>query len=186
MKQKLMITALIIVLSGTAFASGGGMFYGRHHYIEDYANTNLGAAYFGGFGYATSSSGARTGGFGFAISDDFENGTIAGGIGGIILGQELSEGPLMLSVNLWLGLGGMGPGELQTNDKLREEPGVFLGFGEVNAEVGLSLNSWMQIVGFAGMHVYYPFISEGAGVAPFSNDTVYTPVIGGRIAWGSF
>ena len=69
---------------------------------------------------------------------------------------------------------------------LRADPALPAGgslalFGELDLELGLGFISWMEVMAYAGMQA----ITNIYGGRPFSS-IMYTPVLGVRVAWGSF
>ena len=165
----------------------GGLYYGFQYYHDEWSSQDLESRYLGGFGYGVNSRGSRMGGFGFALlSDDPGNpGTVTGGFGGTITGREVNLGPLMLGLNVWAGVGGVKSrlDESGLNEAGSDKPRGYLAlYGELNAEVGFALTPWFQLVVYGGI--------QGMGNllpgSPFEDLLVYTPMIGGRLAWGSF
>ena len=177
-KRRVIGVSLFLVLScalAVHAGGGGGLTYGAHIYVPQYANRDLVASCFGGFGYGSTFSGQRIGGFGLAILDNSNAESIAGGFGGVLVGREVKSGPFMLSLNVWSGLGGAGT-------SFGDPTGFFGLFLEANIEVGVSIIPWMQLVGYAGMQAVTNLIPG----LPFFGTLIYTPVFGTRIAWGSF
>ena len=183
MKTITVVTIFAVFSLTMASADGaGGLYYGFQHYSGDWSSHDMGSRYLGGFGYGVNSQGSRVGGFGFALlSDDPKTpGTITGGFGGTITGREVNLGPLMLALNVWAGIGGV---KSRLNEHQFDEPSRYLAlYGELNAEAGFALTPWFQLIIYGGI--------QGMGNllpgSPFEDVLVYTPVIGGRLAWGSF
>lgn len=172
------IVACILAVSAVSvFAGGGGgLVMGTQYFDPNYANLNLGTISMGGFGYGSTLSGQRIGGFGMALMGFDLMGEPTppiGGVGGLIIGQEIHAGPFMLALNLWLGLGGMA---------VPAQMGAMVAFGEANLEAGIALTRWMQLVGFVGFQSFGNLIPG----RPFDRFQYYTPVMGARIVWGSF
>jgi hypothetical protein len=130
----------------------------------------------GGFGYGVTRSGQRIGGFGLAFFSTDPAVQFEGGVGGSISGQELRLGPVTLAAVMWTGVGG-----LKTN-----VPGMagewFTLFFEGDVEVGLAVTPWMQLTGYGGVQL----LANLAPGRPFEGMLFYTPVVGVRLAWGSF
>ncbi len=176
--RRVLCMVLLIVLGASLSVhagGGGGLTYGAQIYVPQYANRDLVASCFGGFGYGTSWRGQRIGGFGLAILDNSDTEAIAGGFGGVLVGQQVKSGPFTFSLNFWSGLGG-------ASTSFGDPRGFFGLFMEANVEIGLSIVPWMQFVGYAGMQT----VSNLIPGLPFLGTLVYTPVFGTRIVWGSF
>ena len=144
-----------------------------------------------GFGYGVTYDGWKIGGFGTffttgaPLSLDVPTlGTVTrviGGFGGIISGGQGRLGPLLFSVNLRLGAGGMGVGYLwypAGMSPIPVGPGTFALFGSVDAEVGLITFPAMAISAYAGVN---GILALGYAIVP-----VAVPTMGVRITWGSF
>lgn len=161
-----------------AFAGGaGGVMWSDQRYVSGLASTTGQMSSVGGFGYGVSSGGQRTGGFGFALYSPAGTDSLAGGVGGIIVGQEAHAGPFMAAINLWTGLGGISaaPNGVET--------GYAVLFGEANLELGAAVTPWMQLVLYGGLQGFAD-ISPGKGIG--TEVLRYAPVIGMRLSWGSF
>lgn len=174
MRTRAFLLATIVLLlatAGMAFAGGaGGVQFGTQYFDSRWANTNMEIAYIGGFGYGVTPWGERIGGFGTALISLGQD--TAGGVGGLLLGQELRSGPLTVAAVL---LGGAGGGAVRGR-------GYMLLFGEADLELGLALLPWMQVVAYAGYQVWANVVPG----TPFKSAALSTPVFGIRIAWGSF
>ena len=59
--------------------------------------------------------------------------------------------------------------------------GLALAYGSAQAELGMWVLPWMELVGYIG----YGAMGNLMPGAPFSRALLRTPVIGLRIAWGS-
>jgi hypothetical protein len=169
--------ALILMPLSLACAGGaGGLTWGQQYFDSQLSNADSRAVLSGGYGYGVTQNGQRIGGFGLAVQSSALNGSLDGGFGGLILGQEMHAGPFLLAVNLWTGLGG-----------LSADPAVSAGkslalFEELDLELGLGFIPWMEVTGYAGMQAS---ARVGAG-RPLFSDVMYAPVLGVRVAWGSF
>ena len=102
---------------------------------------------------------------------------LVGGIGGVIVGQELRAGPFTIAANLWTGIGGVA-----TSPRC-PEGGYGVLFGELNLEAGIAVTRWMQVVAYGGMQA---IANIAPGTRPGGDLFVYSPVAGIRLAWGSF
>ena len=169
-----LLAMLVVPVSlGFAYGGAGGLTYGLQYAHPQLTNESIGLHTTGGYGYGTGRDGRRTGGFGLAIFS--ETNALMGGVGGSINGHEFVSGPLSLAVNLWTGIGG-------AKADLRDPGGYLILFGELNAEVGLSLRPWMQLVAFGGMQGIVNLVPG----TPLYSAVYYSPVWGFRIAWGAF
>ncbi len=163
---------MAIVPLSTAFAGGaGGALYGVQYFIPEWSSFDGQLTYVGGYGYGVSHRGARTGGFGMAFYSENGLGPV-GGVGGLMSGQELKLGPFMGAVDLLTGVGGVST----------PMGGYFVLFGEVDASLGFAIFDWMQASVYAGLQ---GMVNVCPG-RPLQDMILYTPVVGIRIAWGSF
>lgn len=200
---------LLLVLAGPAAGyaypgGGGGVEYVAS--IETSAIARLGlptggmldlpsgaARGVGGFGYAVNRRGWKFGGFGTFL---YVNGlslyvphtttTVTqafGGIGGLISGGHGRIGPLDLSINCRLGVGGLvvsaesAAGGYGTH---RSTSGVIGLYGSLDGEVGLHLFPAMMVSFFTGVDGIAPIpYGDGLTVLP-------APVVGIRLTWGDF
>jgi hypothetical protein len=170
------VVALLFAGAGTCFAGGGGgVTFGTQWFDFGYANLDLDMTSIGGFGYGVSHDGERIGGFGMAMFGQGPSGGLAGGVGGMINGWEVRLRPITVALNLWTGLGGMG------FDAPGDSGGYMVGFAELSLEVCVSITRWMRFECYAGYQVMGNFLPGDT----FSSLLVYTPVVGGRVTWGS-
>ncbi len=179
MRMKILAAALLLaaVPAGIAFAGGaGGVLYGIPYFDPAFSNANVALRYTGGFGYAIDGDGRRFGGFGMGFFGDSEMGGMAGGVGGVVSGQEFQLGPITLAVNVMTGLGGIG------NDAVGMPGGYLIGFAQVDAECGVALWPWMRVSVYGGMQGMTNLLP---GI-PLQSFLYYTPVVGVRVAWGGF
>jgi hypothetical protein len=172
--KKLLLSALLMAMipASLAVAGGaGGAGFGGQYYDPGLTSANHSLMYISGFGYGRSEApfGQRIGGFGMAILSG--DGTAAGGVGGMLLGQEFRAGPLVAALTLFYGVGGMA-----YNDS-----GYMVLFGEADFELGIAL-LWTQVTAYAGLQAWGNLIPG----FPLSSAVVYTPVLGVRVAWGAF
>jgi hypothetical protein len=180
----LTLAVLAVGASPACADGGGGMFLGyqtsEYPFLERYDVTNntMGLMYYGGFGYGVDWDGNIAGGFGFTIHQEPLPGdpVIAGGVGGFIAGRRLLARPLNLSLVTWTGVGGIGRG--QTPQESAE--GYFIGFVEIDLEVGIPITRWFMPVVYAGYQLAGNFVPGTL----FETFVSYTPVIGARICWG--
>jgi len=181
-----MRTAKIILLSAVlaaaplslSFAGGaGGVTWSDQRPVSGLYSASVPTSTVGGFGYGVSRGGTRTGGFGFALYSAPGGDSLSGGVGGFIVGQEGHAGPFTAAVNLWTGLGGVSQaiGGVDTS--------ALVLFGEANLELGMAVTPWMQLVLYGGLQGLAD-VSPGRGIG--SQILTYAPVIGMRLAWGSF
>jgi hypothetical protein len=154
----------VLVLAGGA----GGVDYGYQYFDSRLSSSDMGMSYITGYGYGVLDDGSRVGGFGSSLIS--AAGDAAGGIGGMLIGHEWRTGPVVAAITLWGGLGGAS----------WAGRGYMLGSVAVQAELGLRVLPWMQIVGYAG----YQAIGSVLPGVPFSRALLRTPVIGFRIGWG--
>lgn len=171
MNTRVMLAVLLCALVGAsiAFAGGaGGVDYGYQYFDSGLSSSNLGMSYITGYGYGVSDDGSRVGGFGTSLIS--ATGDAAGGVGGMLVGHEWRTGPVVIAFTLWGGLGGASWGG----------QGYMLAYGAVEAELGVRVLPWMQIVAYAG----YQSIGNVVPGAPFSRAALWTPVLGIRIGWG--
>jgi hypothetical protein len=132
--------------------------------------SSLNMLYTEGYGYGTSWDGGRVGGFGMSLIST--TGDRAGGVGGLLIGHEWRDGPGVAALTLRGGVGGLGV----------DAAGYMILFGEADLELGLRITRWMAITGYIGYQAWGNLIPGPA----FDLVTTYTPVVGIRLAWGSF
>jgi hypothetical protein len=175
--------AAIAVLAASGAWAGdgggaGGVTFGRQYLDLDHGwyTADVPEISVGGFGYGVNRHGERIGGFGLAFCSADPAVEFEGGVGGLINGQQLSFGPLTAAAVAWTGVGCLHtdvPGMVGSWLTL---------FLEADVEVGWAVTPWLQVSGYGGVQVM-------AGLAPESpadGMLFYTPVVGVRIAWGSF
>jgi hypothetical protein len=102
---------------------------------------------------------------------------MAGGVGGVIIGQESRTGPLTFAANLWTGLGGVSATFSGT------QTGHMILFGEANIELGIAVTPGMQLSTYAGMQGIAD-VDPKTGVG--TQLARHWPVVGMRLSWGSF
>ena len=168
--------ALVVLPLSTAFARGaGGFTWGEQYFDAQFSTYDLSMSTSGVFGYSVSYGGQRIGGFAVAVHSDVGMPSLDGGFIGAITGQEIRTGPFMAAVNLWTGIGGMlGPG-FPLTDSLAL-------VGELSLEIGIRIFPGTIASGYVGMQA----VTNLPGSAPLFSSVAYTPVIGMRLAWGSF
>jgi hypothetical protein len=171
-KKRLAIAfGVLLAAAPLAMAGGaGGIGFAMQAARLGLSNADPGMSSIMGYGYGVMGDGERIGGFGSALLS--LNSGSAGGVGGMMIGQELRAGPFVVAVTLWGGVGGAA-----WNDE-----GYMLAFGEADAEIGLRLLPWAQITFYAGYQVWGNVVP---GV-PMSSVYIYSPVMGIRLGWGSF
>jgi hypothetical protein len=176
--KKVVIVALalsVLPLAG-AFARGaGGFTWGEQYFDQSLSNINLGTSDNGVYGYSTTYGGQRIGGFALAMHSDAIAPAFNAGFIGAIGGQEVRIGPFMGAVTAWTGFGGM------NTNPLYQGPAAFALFGELNVEAGFGFLPGVMLTCYAGLQAVAQVFPEQA----FIQNTIYTPVMGMRIAWGS-
>jgi hypothetical protein len=173
----LVVAALALPLAGAFAAGAGGVAWADQRSVQGLSNGTVSISEVGGFGYGVNANGQRTGGFGYAIYSPEGTSSVAGGVGGVIFGQEGHAGPLTFALNLWTGLGGLSATFAGT------ETGLAILFGEANVELGIAVTPWMQLSAYVGMQGLAD-ISAHTGIG--TRLATYSPVVGMRLAWGSF
>ncbi len=173
--KRTIVVAVLMTASVFAVSAygGGGFFQATHMTLPGYSNLSSGGEVRGGYGYGASRSGARYGGFGLVATDTGSE-DVLGAFGGVISGRQMRTGPFTLSVNAWSGVGYVNPEYIAV-------PGNVGFFAEANLEAGFAILPWMQLSVYAGYQAMGPFDPQ----LLFSH-TLYTPVIGSRLSWGSF
>jgi hypothetical protein len=170
--------ALLAVLPlASVFAGGaGGVTAGYQYFAPSVSSGDYQERFDGGFGYGVTHDGRRIGGFGLAFYSETDPGMLAGGVGGLITGQEVRLGNVTLAATLWTGIGGL------ATRTLGFEPGYLIGFAELDIEAGIAIFRWFQISAYAGMQV----MGNLTPGRPFTEALYYSPVLGVRTSWGSF
>ena len=171
-----LIVFIVPLVTAAADNGGGGIISGTHLNYGQFANYELKATYFGGFGYGASDRGTRVGGFGVTILDNSDEHLLIGGFGGTIVGQEFTAHPVTVAATSWTGLGGIAA-DLQGG-----RGGYFAFMEEISFEAGIAVVPWMQIVMYAGFQIIGSILPGFMFNEAFS----YTPTFGLRIAFGSF
>lgn len=180
--------ALFAVCAFARSGGAGGTFFGiqRPDMAPEFfpsLGADLGIEHFGGFGYGVGSDGYIVGGFGMAFLDRGLLGDtnappqhLAGGIGGLIVGQRfIREGRFHLDLCMRLGLGGVGK-------KDSGWTGWALAYAEPYAEFLIEIAPWMALSAQLG----YRFLGNFAPGLAFENLVMRSPVIGFAISWGRF
>ncbi len=172
--ERLLLAVLVLAVVPAALASAGGaggVAFGVQYFDPGLSNADHSLTCITGFGYGTSGVpyGRRIGGFGMAIMA--ADGTTAGGVGGMLLGREFHSGPIVAGLTLYCGVGGVA----------FHDAGYMVAFGEGEFELGVTL-PWMQVTAYAGFQAWGNLVPG----LPLANAVVYTPVLGVRLAWGSF
>lgn len=169
--------ALALPLSSAFAAGAGGVAWADQRTVQGLTSGAVSISEVGGFGYGVNGNGQRTGGFGYALYSPEGTSSLAGGVGGVIFGQEGHTGPLTFAVNLWTGLGGLSAGLAGA------QTGYAILFGEANFELGVNVTPWMQLSAYVGMQGLAD-INARSGIG--TRLATYSPVVGMRLAWGSF
>ncbi len=171
--RKLLLAALLSIIPASLAAAGGagGVGFGSQYFDPGASSGDHSLLYISGFGYGRSEApfGQRIGGFGMALLST--DGRTAGGVGGMLLGQEFRGGPLVAGLTLYYGAGGVA----------FNNGGYMVLFGEADFELGITL-LWTQMTVYAGFQAWGNLVPG----APLSAAVVYTPVLGVRMAWGAF
>ena len=183
--------ALLSCLTGSAFAhsgGAGGLIFGiqRPDLSPEFlpsVGPALGVEHLGGYGYGVDSTGFIVGGFGLAFLDHGllgDPGTatenLAGGVGGMIIGQRAIDGQrVYLDLCLRIGLGGAG----QKTDSWR---GWALVYAEPYAELLVAVAPWMALSGQVG----YRFMGNLAPGLAFEKLFLSSPVLTFALSWGRF
>lgn len=177
--------ALFVFAAVGAFADGaGGVTHGTQYLDLDrcwdldggWYRADVGLNTVGGFGYGANRRGERIGGFGLAFFSDDPSVEFAGGVGGLINGQQISIGPLTAAAVMWVGAGCVSSGVPELSGSW------IVAFAEADLEVSWAVLPWLQVTGYAGMQL----MGNVSGSRPFDEFLFYTPVVGARLAWGSF
>ena len=159
------------------FAGGaGGITWGQEFVDPAFSNFGLQTTYSGAYGYGVNHDGQRIGGFALGLHATNMGPSFDAGFVGLITGQEVHLGPLMGALNLWTGIGGM------SANTVLNTPDCFALFGEADLEVGFGFTHAMQLTGYVGMQAIVSVV-EGQ---PLFHTVMYAPVMGLRLAWGSF
>jgi hypothetical protein len=160
-----------LLCAPAAFAGGaGGVGYGYQVFDGQFSSSDMGMSYMTGYGYGVREDGSRVGGFGSSFVS--ASGDAAGGYGGMLVGHEWRTGPFEAALTLWGGLGGAS----------WQGRGFFIGYGSAEAEIGMSVLPWMQVVFYAG----YQALGNILPGSVFGRALLTTPVVGFRIGWGGF
>jgi hypothetical protein len=184
MNRLLAAAAVIAALAAQgAWAGGGdgagGVTHGFQYWDLDcgWYSADVQEITIGGFGYGVSRRGERIGGFGLAFFSADPAVVFEGGVGGLINGRQFSIGPLTAAAVAWTGIGCL------KTDVVGMAGSWITLFLEADAEVGWALTPWMQLTCYGGVQLLANFEPHH----PFDENMLfYTPVVGARIAWGSF
>jgi len=186
--KKLLLVFILIMMITSVWAKGGGAggtFFGyqmsSYPFLDESVeilNNSFGLSYFGGFGYGAGSDGVIHGGFGMAIKDPVYESGITGGFGGVINGVQLITTLVHLNVMSYTGFGGVYTG----NNAANKDTWFFVILEEVDLELGIPLFSWFMPVVYIGYQIAGNIL-PGDMLSSFIS---YTPVMGVRLAWGSF
>jgi hypothetical protein len=167
-----LLAALLLLPAALAAAGGaGGVGFGAQYFDPGLSNSSHSLMYISGFGYGRSEVpfGQRVGGFGMAMLSG--DGSTAGGVGGMLFGQEFRSGPIVAGLTVMYGVGGVA----------YQDGGYMILFGEADFDLGVVL-FWTQITAYAGIQAWGNLVPG----LPLSAAVVYTPVLGVRLAWGAF
>jgi hypothetical protein len=195
--RRLAIILLALVAASQAFAlpgGAGGIFVGAQQpafapaFLTAIGADGMTVEHIGGYGYGVDREGFIVGGFGMALVDpallrpEPTGDRLAGGIGGMIIGQRLGQGGrVLLDLCLRLGLGGIALGGDAAADG-GDWRGWAVAYGEPYAELLVAATPWMALSVQAG----YRFIGNFAPEAVFQGFFLRTPVLGFALSWGDF
>ena len=182
------LLAVAILLAGAVLCAGAdgaggtflGYYVGEHPLVErlHIPSSGLDLMYFGGYGYGVGRHGTVNGGFGLTFLDTVGTSRVAGGIGGVIAGFRLLRLPLHVAIVSWTGVGGIYTGLVGPSPNR----GFFVGFEEIDLEIGLPIARWFM----PALYVGYQAMGNLIPGVPFQDSLIYSPVAGVRLAWGSF
>ena len=143
--------------------------------------------FIGGYGYGVTDEGLVIGGFGFGFFDanlvsydyDWRNEHLAGGVGGMILGQRVfGTRNAHLDIDCRLGLGGAG----YWSESAPDGRGYAICYLEPYAELGIGLTPWMHLSATFG----YTLIGNLIPGRFFSELLAYSPTLGFTVSFGDF
>ncbi len=172
----LSVALAVLPLSVVSARGGGGITWGQEYFNPSLSNFDLQTTYSGAYGYGVMHDGQRIGGFALGLRSSAPSSDFGAGFVGVITGQEVHLGRVMGAVNLWTGLGGMRASPVLST------PDCFALFGQVELELGFGFTRVMQLTAYAGMQA----IAAVVDGRPLFSEVMYTPVLGLRLAWGSF
>jgi hypothetical protein len=174
----IVLAAVLGVLPlSVVFAGGaGGVTWGQELVDPSLSNFGLQTAFSGGYGYGVNRDGQRIGGFAVSLNTISAGPSFGAAFVGVITGQEVHLGALVGALNLWTGIGGM------SANPVLNTPDCFALFGELDLEVGFGFTRAMRLTGYAGIQAIVS-VMEGQ---PLFQNVIYAPVLGLRMAWGSF
>ena len=177
-----------LTVLGTAGSGAGGILFGiqRPDLSPSFlpaSGASAGVESVGAYGYALDAEGFIVGGFGMAILDqgileggNLTEGSYAGGVGGLLVGQRLvGERRFKLDLSARLGVGG-----------LAQYKGDWTGwavvFAEPFAEAAIVLSPWMALSAQAG----YRLMGNFAPGLAFDRFFILSPVLCFAVSWGLF
>jgi hypothetical protein len=170
------VALAVLPLSFAAARGAGGVTWGQEYFTPSLSNFDLPTMYSGAYGYSVTRDGQRIGGFVLGLHSSADSPSFDAGFVGLITGQETHLGPAIGAVNLWTGFGGM------SANPVLNTPESFALFGELDLELGFGFTRGVQLTGYAGMQAIVSVV-EGQ---PLFHNVMYSPVLGLRLAWGSF
>jgi hypothetical protein len=177
LKTGIFAAAMLVLPLAVYAGGGGGLTWGEQYFASSaLSNTDLQTSTAGVYGYGVTRGSQRVGGFAMAIHTTSPMQAMDGGFVGAIAGQEMRAGPFTAALDLWTGFGGLAAiPALGTS-------GAFALFGELSLELGLTGIPGVMLTGYAGMQAIAAVQPDQA----LFGKVMYTPVIGMRLAWGSF
>jgi len=171
-----------------ASAGAGGLIFGiqRPDLSPSFlppSGASAGVESIGGFGYALDAEGFIVGGFGMALLDQgildggtMAEGSYAGGVGGLLVGQRLiGERRFKLDLSARLGVGGLAQYQ-------GDWTGWAVVFAEPYAEATIVLSPWMALSAQLG----YRLMGNFAPGLAFDRFFLLSPVLCFAVSWGSF
>lgn len=166
----------VLPLSLVSAKGAGGITWGQELFSPALSNFDLQTTYSGGYGYGVTRDGQRVGGFILGLHSSTPGTGYDAGFVGLISGQEVHMGPVMGALNLWTGIGGI------SAVPALGIPGSFALLGQLDLELGFGFTPGMLLTAYGGMQAVVSVV-EGQ---PLFHNVMYTPVLGLRLAWGSF
>jgi hypothetical protein len=166
----------VLPLSVVSARGAGGVTWGQEFFYPSLSGDSTQANFSGAYGYGVSRDGTRFGGFAISLNSSIPSSSFMGGFVGFISGQEVHLGPVIGALNLWTGIGGMRASPVMNT------PDCFALFGELDLEVGFAFTRGMELTGYAGVQGITGLVDG----QPLFHNVMWAPVLGLRLAFGSF